>query len=317
MNLSLAPIRIGSRGSKLAIIQAEEVKLRLQQAWSELLAPGAIQIVQITTAGDWRPEHKERTFTSMGGNKSWFTKELQDALMAERIDIAVHSLKDVETRATDALKLSAVLPRADARDAFISKLAPSLDELPEGAVVGTASARRSAQIIARRPDLKIVPFRGNVDTRLRKLANGDVDAAILALSGMQRLGLVQEVTSIVEPEVILPAAGQGAIAVEIRRKDERCNTYTQAINDPRSWAPVTAERGFLRALDGSCSTPIGAHARWIDDATLRLDGLVARPDGSDLMRVDATGPAADAARMGEALGKSLRAKLPSGFFKAA
>jgi hydroxymethylbilane synthase len=317
MNLSLRPLRIGTRGSKLAIIQAEEVKLRLQEAWAELLAPGAIQITQITTSGDWRPEHKEKNFASMGGNKGWFTKELQEALMAERIDIAVHSLKDMETQITPALQLAAVLPRADPRDAFISKLASSLENLPAGAVVGTSSVRRAAQILARRPDLKIAPLRGNVDTRLRKLADGHVDAAVLAYSGLKRMGIIREITAIIDTATILPAAGQGAIALEIRSHDSLSHTYAQAINDINCWHAITAERAFLRALDGSCLTPIAALATSNDQTNLTLQGLVARRDGHDIQRVVASAPVAQAENLGLTLGRELRQKLPADFFHAA
>lgn len=311
-----SPFRLGTRGSKLALVQADEVRKTLIRAFPELAADGAIEIVPISTSGEWTPEQKERRFAEMGGNKGLFTKEIQEALLAKRIDLAVHSAKDMETVLPEGLEIAAFLPRSDTRDAFICKTAPSLEALPAGAVIGTSSLRRQAQILARRPDVKVVPFRGNVDTRLRKLAQKDVDATILALCGLQRMGISEEVACILDTETMLPAVGQGALAVEARADDARARELCAAINCAATMSCVAAERALLRALDGSCHTPVGALATLDQDGRVRMQSFVARADGTGIVRMQDDASASEAAAMGARMGAALRQKFPADFFAA-
>jgi hydroxymethylbilane synthase len=274
-----------------------------------------IEIIPIRTNGDWRPEQKEKRFLELGGNKGLFTKEIEDALLNDHIDLAVHSMKDVASVETPGLVLGAILPREDARDAFISHLVPTLQELPAGAAVGTASLRRQAQILALRPDLKIVPLRGNVGTRLDKMSQGAIDATLLAVAGLNRLGLHSRISSILPVETILPAASQGALGVEIRCEDNFMRDLLKPLDDPQTRACITAERAVMRAIDGTCHTPAGAYAK-LDGGTLTLEGLVAHADGSDMLRLSATGDAREADRIGEELGQALRKNSPAHIFAA-
>lgn len=306
-----APLRIGTRGSPLALAQAHETRARLAAAHPELSAEGAVEIVVIKTTGD---RILDRTLSEAGG-KGLFTKEIEEALAAGGIDLAVHSMKDVPTWLPDGLEIPTLLPREDTRDAFLSPRARTLDDLPEGAVVGTASLRRQAQVLARRPDLRVIPFRGNVQTRLRKLAEGEADATLLALAGLRRLGLEDRAASVLEPEAMLPAVAQGAIGIEIRASDERTRALLGPLGCAETTARVTAERALLAVLDGSCRTPIAALAR-LEGGVLRLDGLVASPDGARVFRVERTGAVADAAEIGADAGRELKGRLPDGFFRA-
>jgi hydroxymethylbilane synthase len=305
-------LRLGTRGSPLALVQAEDVRAKLFSAHAELRGETDIELVPIRTTGDWKPEQKERPFVEMDGGKDLFTKEIEDALLAGYIDMAVHSMKDVATILHDDVAIAALLERADPRDAFIGRTARTLDALPAGAVVGTSSLRRQAQILARRPDLKVTPLRGNVDTRLRKLADGSADATILAVAGMTRLGVAKRISSILETDVMLPSAAQGVIGVQIRRGDDEARRLAAALNSPTTAACVTAERALLKVLDGSCETPIGAYAQLQKDGSLKLSALIARPDGTDIVRGEKSADADKAAKLGEELGEDIRRRVPAG-----
>lgn len=302
-------LRIGTRGSPLALAQAHEVQARLAAAHG--LEAGAIEIRVIRTSGD---RIEDRPLSEAGG-KGLFTKEIEEELKAEEIDLAVHSSKDVPTFLPDGLVLAAFLRREDVRDAFVSPRAAGLRELAAGAVVGTASLRRQAQVLRLRPDLKVVPFRGNVQTRLRKLADGEVDATLLALAGLKRLGRPEVATSVLSLDDFLPAVGQGAIAVETRGGDKRVRQYLAALDDADTATALAAERAFLAALDGSCRTPIAGHA-WIEDGRLHLRGLVLRPDGSEAYETSRSGDRAEAAELGAEAGAELKARMPADFFVA-
>jgi len=309
-------LRLGSRGSPLALLQAEEVRNKILQAHPTWAVDGEIEIVPIRTTGDWRPEHKERSLMDMGGDKGLFTKEIDEALQANFIDMAVHSMKDVPTLLPDDLEFVAVLDRLDPRDAFLGRHVRTLDELPSGAVVGTSSLRRQAQILARRPDLVVKPLRGNIDTRIRKLNSGDADATLLAVAGMMRLGVTDRISSTLDTDVMLPSAAQGALGVEIRRDNEAIRSMLSAINMPQVATCIQAERALLRVLDGSCHTPIGALAEIQTDGTLKIDGLVAKPDGTAVIRLEHAGSIKDAENVGKELGAKLKKKMPANFFAA-
>ncbi len=295
------PLRIGTRGSPLALAQAETVR-------GLLATSGAADIVVIKTSGDLL---LDRALADAGG-KGLFTKEIDEALLGGRIDLAVHSLKDVPTWLPDGIVLAAVLEREDPRDAFISRKAKRLLDLPPGARIGTASLRRQAQILHRRPDLKVALLRGNVETRLRKLDDGAVDATLLALAGLKRLGRADAATAILEADEMLPAPGQGAIAVACRAADEGRRERLRALDHAASHDEIAAERAMLEVLDGSCRTPIAALAR-VAGGRLALKGLVAKPDGSRVVSGAREGNVADAARLGRDLGQYLRAEAGPGF----
>jgi hydroxymethylbilane synthase len=307
-------IRIGTRSSPLALIQAETIRDRLFAASPRLQAEADIEIVPIRTTGDWRPEHKDRRFIEMGGNKGLFTKEIEEALLGDHVDMAVHSMKDVASTLPPGLDIGAVLERADARDAFIGRAAHTLEELPKGAVVGTSSLRRQAQILAQRPDLRVVPLRGNVETRLKKLEDGLADATLLAVAGLTRLGFEARISSILSVSQMLPAAAQGALGVEIRAADHDMHALLASINHAPTLSCVTAERAVMRAIEGSCHTPAGAYATLTSAGQIAIEALVARADGSDLIRLAATGDARDADSIGEALGRDLRSRSPADLF---
>jgi hydroxymethylbilane synthase len=312
MAQSLTPIvRIGSRGSPLALVQAREVQSRLAKAGG--LDPAQIEIKVIRTTGD---VIQDRPLAEAGG-KGLFTKEIEEALLAGTIDLAVHSSKDMPTVLPEGLVLSAFLPREDPRDAFIGRnanpAAKTLRELPGGAVVGTASLRRQALVKHLRPDLKIVPLRGNVETRLRKLEAGDFDATILAVAGLKRLGLLAAATSFLDAEDFVPAVGQGAIGIETRDDDAKTRALVAAINDADTATALAAERAFLAVLDGSCRTPIGGHAR-ISGGRIHFRGLIAKTDGSEIFDVTREGRAGDAAKLGAEAGHDLKARAGAGFF---
>jgi hydroxymethylbilane synthase len=303
-------LRIGTRGSPLALAQAHEVRDRLAAAHG--IAPESIDLQIIRTSGD---RIQDRPLSEVGG-KGLFTKEIEEALLAGSIDLAVHSAKDMPTLLPDRLLLAAFLPREDVRDVFISRKARTLRDLPRDAVVGTASLRRQALARRLRPDVQVVTFRGNVQTRLRKLDEGEVDATLLALAGLKRLGLTEHATSILEIDEFLPAVGQGAIAIETRADDSATRKLLAAINHPATETALLAERAFLTVLDGSCRTPIAGHAR-LAGGELHFRGLIARPDGSESLETSRSGAAEDAARLGADAGNELKRRGGAGFFIAA
>jgi hydroxymethylbilane synthase len=273
------------------------------------IEPSRIVIEAIQTSGD---RIKDLPLADAGG-KGLFTKEIEEALATGRIDLAVHSSKDMTTVLPPGLVLSAFLPREDARDAFISRKATALAELPAGAVVGTASLRRAAMVKRLRPDLAIAPLRGNVETRLRKIEAGDADATLLAVAGLKRLGLLTAATAVLDIDEFLPAVGQGAIGIETRADDAKTRALVAKIDDADTASAVTAERAFLAVLDGSCRTPIGGHAR-IDKSGIRFRGLIVKPDGSAAFEVVREGPVAQAAALGADAGRELKARGGADFF---
>jgi hydroxymethylbilane synthase len=309
MAVSGSTINIGTRGSPLALVQAEMTKAALLTAHGTLKA-GDIQIVPIKTTGD---KVQDRTLSEIGG-KGLFTKEIEEALLDGRVDLAVHSMKDMPTFLPEGLVIAALLEREDPRDVLISAVADSIAGLPQGAVVGTAALRRQAQLLALRPDLKVQPLRGNVGTRLDKLARGEAAATLLALAGLKRLGRVDAATAILSTDVMLPAVAQGAIGIEIRADDARATSLVAPINHEPTAIAVTAERAMLAVLDGSCRTPIAAYAE-IFGTQLRLRGLIALPDGTESHRAEDTGNATleGAATLGRALGERLKALAGPGF----
>jgi hydroxymethylbilane synthase len=306
---SVAPLlmHIGSRGSPLALAQARAVRDRLAAALG--LDPEHIPIEAIRTTGD---KVQDRPLAQAGG-KGLFTKEIEEALIAGRIDLAVHSAKDVPTVLPAGLVLSACLPREDARDVFISAKVKSLRELPAGAAVGTASLRRQALVKRLRPDLQIVSLRGNVETRLRKLGAGEADATILALAGLKRLDLTGAVATVLDIDEFLPAVGQGAIVIETREDDDRTRALLASIDDADTATALAAERAFLRTLDGSCRTPIAGYATVAADA-LEFRGMILKPDGSECFECARRGARNDAAALGADAGRELKARGGADFF---
>ncbi len=300
------PLRIGTRGSALALAQAHETRARLMAAHG--LAEDAFEIVVIKTSGD---RIQDRPLSEVGG-KGLFTKEIEEALLDGRIDLAVHSSKDMPTVLPDGLALTAFLPREDVRDAFLSPKAKTLTDLPQGAVIGSSSLRRQAMIKRLRPDIEVVMYRGNLQTRLRKLAEGEVDATLLAAAGLRRLGLENEITSLLEVDEFVPAVGQGAICIESREDDEATLQKLAAIHDPDTQVRLDAERAFLAVLDGSCRTPIGGLAV-VEGDRLHFRGIVLKPDGSEVHEIQETGAVDDAAAIGRAAGEALKAKMGPGF----
>ncbi len=274
-----------------------------------LALSGGVEIVVIKTTGD---KIQDRALSEIGG-KGLFTKEIDEAMLEGRIDLAVHSMKDVPTWLPDGIELACILPREDPRDVFISRKAESLNELPPGCVVGTASLRRQAQILSLRPDLTVRVFRGNVQTRLRKLDEGEVDATLLALAGLKRLGMADVATSILETSDILPAVGQGAVGITCRADDQASHELLATIHHAETAACVAAERGLLEELDGSCRTPIAALATLLEGGVMALEGLLARPDGSEVLRAKREGDPAEAARMGRDAGSELAERAGPGF----
>jgi len=300
-------LRIGTRGSPLALVQAGEVRARLAAAHG--LAPERIDVEIIRTSGDMI---RDRPLSEVGG-KGLFTKEIEEALLAGRIDLAVHSAKDMPTVLPAGLAIVAVLPREDPRDVFISRRSATVRELPHGAVVGTASLRRQALVKHLRPDLAVVNFRGNVETRLRKLDAGEVDATLLALAGLKRLGRAAAATAVLPADEFLPAVGQGIIAIEARANDARTRALLAAIDDRDAATALRCERAFLAVLDGSCRTPIAGHAT-LHAGALRFRGLIARPDGSEVIEAARAGAAADADALGADAGAELKARAGADFF---
>jgi len=285
----------------MALYQAELVRDRLRAAHPELAAEGALELVPIRTTGD---RVQTRLLAEIGG-KGLFTKEIEEALLDRRIDLAVHSLKDMETILPPGLAIGCILPRDDPRDALVMRGGAGLADLPSGARIGTASLRRRAQLLRHRHDLAIVPMRGNVNTRLGKLDMGEVDALVLALCGLERLGKADLASEILSAETMLPAVGQGALAVECRGADDEVRALLTMLHDPDTAACVTSERAMLAALDGSCRTPIAGLAT-MDGDRLTLEALLLSQDGSAERRGQGSGPVADAQGIGTELGEQLR-----------
>ena len=295
-------IIIGTRGSRLALWQAEFVRAQLKEKHPQI----SVELEIIKTFGD---RQQNVSLTEIGG-QGVFVKELETALLEKRIDLAVHSLKDLPTVLPENLHISAVLKREDVRDALVvgkESNANSISDLPENAVVGTSSLRRASQIKNLRPDLQIKDLRGNVDTRIAKLDAGEYDAIILAAAGLKRLGCEHRITAFLSFDEMLPQVGQGALAIETRKDDSETNNLVAVLNDAETRACVEAERAFLRGLGGGCQFPIAAHAR-IEENEMRLEGLVAKPDGSEILRDARTGDSAKAKENGKALALRLLAK---------
>ena len=301
------PLKIGTRGSPLALWQAHEVRRCLMAAFD--LPETAFEVVVIKVTGD---QIQDKALREIGG-KGLFTREIEEALLDGSIDVAVHSMKDMPTLQPEGLVLDCYLKRADVRDAFVSPRFGSVDELPLGATVGSSSLRRRAQLALRRPDLKLVEFRGNVQTRMRKLEDGVADATFLAMAGLTRLGMQDVARSAIAPEEMLPAVAQGAIGIERRSADARVAGLLAAIHDRDTGLRLAAERAFLARLDGSCETPIAGLAMLSGD-DLWLRGEILRPDGSASLAGERRGPVADGAALGIALADELLTRAGPGFF---
>ncbi|MDY6971126.1 MAG: hydroxymethylbilane synthase [Thermodesulfobacteriota bacterium] len=288
--------RIGTRGSRLALTQSRIIKEKLEERY-----PGIrVELVKIKTTGD---KILDSPLSRIGG-KGLFVKEIEEALLEKRVDAAVHSLKDVPAELPDALTLSSFPEREDPRDALISREDQTLDQLPQRARVGTSSLRRAAQLLHLRPDLDIVPLRGNVDTRLGKLESGDLNAVVLAVSGLRRLGYADRITQIIPSEKILPAIGQGTLGLEVRRDDEQTINLLCFMNHEPTELAVVAERAFLRQLEGGCQVPMAALAR-LKSEKLRLQGMVAGLDGSIILEDEITGEKCQAEEIGVKLGNRM------------
>ncbi|MDF1727746.1 MAG: hydroxymethylbilane synthase [Sulfitobacter sp.] len=303
----LTPLKIGTRGSPLALAQAHETRERLSRAFE--LPFEAFTIVVIKTTGD---KIIDRPLKEIGG-KGLFTREIEDDLLSGAIDIAVHSMKDMPTLQPEGLVLETYLPREDVRDAFISPRARGLDDLAKGTVVGTSSLRRRAQLKLRRPDLEVVEFRGNLQTRLMKLDQGVAEATFLAMAGLNRLAMDEVPATAIQTDTMLPAVAQGAIGIERRKDDDRMAEMLAAIHDGPTGQRLAAERAFLATLDGSCETPIAGLAE-LDGDRLHLRGEVLRPDGSDLVDGARTCAIAEGAEAGADLARELLERAGEGFF---
>ncbi|GAB2232966.1 hypothetical protein Droror1_Dr00002179 [Drosera rotundifolia] len=309
----VALVRIGTRGSPLALAQAYETREKLIASNPDLGEEGAIEIVIIKTTGD---KILSQPLADIGG-KGLFTKEIDEALLNDEIDIAVHSMKDVPTYLPDKIILPCNLPREDVRDAFISSRAASLAELPSGSIVGTASLRRKSQLLHRYPSLNVLDnFRGNVQTRLRKLNEGTVQATLLALAGLKRLNMTETVTSILSIEEMLPAVAQGAIGIACRSDDDKMATYLASLNHEETRLAIACERAFLQALDGSCRTPIAGYAFKDEHGDCIFKGLVASTDGNTVLETSTKGLYAleDMVKMGKEAGDELLSRAGHGFF---
>ncbi|NBT30622.1 MAG: hydroxymethylbilane synthase [Rhodobacteraceae bacterium] len=311
MSISLpspdSPFRIGTRGSPLALAQAHETRSRLMAAFD--LPETAFEIVVIKVTGD---AIQDRPLNQIGG-KGLFTREIEEALADGSIDIAVHSMKDMPVEQPDGLILDCYLPREDVRDAFVSLKYSRLADLPQGATVGTSSLRRKAQLLVRRPDLTVVEFRGNVQTRLRKLSEGVAEATFLAMAGLNRLNMTEVPKSAIEPEDMLPAIAQGAIGIERRIADDRAASMLAAIHHAPTGQRLAAERAFLAALDGSCQTPIGGLAV-IEGDQIWLRGEIIRPDGSEVLTDEGCAALADGPDLGRAMAARLLRRAGPGYF---
>ncbi|WP_374398189.1 hydroxymethylbilane synthase [Tabrizicola sp.] len=301
------PLKIGTRGSPLALWQAHEVRRCLMEAFA--LPEAAFEVVVIKVLGD---QVQDKALREIGG-KGLFTREIEEALLSGAVDIAVHSMKDMPTLQPEGLVLDCYLKRADVRDAFVSPRYGSIAELPVGAVVGSSSLRRRAQLALRRPDLKLVEFRGNVQTRMRKLEEGVAEATFLAMAGLTRLGMLSVARGPIAPEEMLPAVAQGAIGVERRTDDARVAAMLAAVHDRETGLRLAAERAFLLRLDGSCQTPIAGLAV-VEGDQLWLRGEILRPDGSEAVAGERRGPVSEGAAIGRALAEELLERAGPGFF---
>ncbi len=302
-----APLKIGTRGSPLALAQAHETRLRLSKAFD--LSEDCFEIHVIKTTGD---RVLDRPLKEIGG-KGLFTREIEDAMLSGEIDIAVHSMKDMPVEQPGGLVLDTYLPREDVRDAFVSPHFEGLQALPEGTKVGTSSLRRKAQVLVKFPHLEVVEFRGNVQTRLKKLEDGVAGCTFLAMAGLNRLGQSEVAKGAIAPEDMLPAVAQGAIGIERRVDDTRVADMLAAIHDGPTGQRLAAERAFLAALDGSCETPIAGLAE-LDGGSIRLRGEILRPDGSESLEDEATAPIEDGAALGAELAHGLLKRAGEGFF---
>ncbi len=311
------PLKVGTRGSPLARAQTATFLALLQHFCPVLKGMDVFEEHIITTTGD---AVQDRPLAEIGG-KGLFAKEIHEALAEGRIDFAVHSLKDLETTLPPGISLACTLKREDARDVLVLPCShPGFDPaepyaaLPNGAVIGSASVRRQAQLKHARPDLNFALLRGNVGTRLAKIEAGEAAATLLAYAGLRRLGLQDRASIVLSPDLMVPSACQGIVGITVRTEDTELLAMLSGIEDPEAKAVATAERALLAALDGSCRTPIGGYARLLADGNLHLTGLVARTDGSFLLKRTITSPKADAARLGDELGQSLKADSPADIF---
>jgi hydroxymethylbilane synthase len=298
--LQMQRLKIGTRGSRLALAQAHETRARLMAAHG--YAEDDIEIVTILTTGD---RVRDRPLAEIGG-KGLFTKEIEEALLAGTIDLAVHSMKDMPAVLPEGLEISTLLPREDVRDAFISPAAASIAELAKGAVVGSSSVRRTAQLKRIRPDIEAVQFRGNVETRLRKLAEGVAQATFLACAGLNRLGLADKITAAVPVSEMLPAVAQGAIGIEISQRNDKIRKILEPLNHQATAIAIACERAFLAALDGSCRTPLAGHAT-IENGAIVFRGHSLTLDGVHCFETTRQGSASDAARLGRDAGEEVKA----------
>jgi hydroxymethylbilane synthase len=292
-------LRIGTRGSQLALFQANWVKDQLVRTHPEL----KVTLIKIKTTGD---KIQDAPLAKIGG-KGLFVKEIEEALIQKKIDLAVHSIKDVPTEFPKGLHLSVITKREDPRDVFISKGGKTLKDLPQGAKIGTSSLRRQAQLLHFRSDLELIPLRGNLDTRLKKLKTLNLDAIVLALAGVKRLGLEERISEIIPTDISLPAIGQGALGIETRMDDQVVEDQIRFLNDPDSSIAITAERAFLKKLEGGCQVPIAAFAQKVG-STLQIDGLVGTIDGKRLIRHHLEGPIEEAEPLGTQLAEILLVK---------
>ena len=289
-------LRIGTRGSKLALVQSEWVKKEMQSRYPEL----RVELVKIRTKGD---KIIDAPLSKVGG-KGLFVKEIEEALLKREVDLAVHSLKDVPAELHKGLQLSVYPKREDPRDALVSSLFRKVGDLPQGASVGTSSLRRSAQLLHMRPDLRIAPLRGNVDTRLRKLDSGELQAIVLAAAGLQRLGLSDRITALLSPDSVLPAIGQGVLGLEVRENDQKVQNLISFLNDLETELAARAERAFLKELEGGCQVPLAGYAR-VEKGRLVLDGMVAELDGSVILKRKLSGEKDKPEDLGLALARNL------------
>ncbi len=289
-------LRLGTRKSPLALAQAQQVRALLLDAWQDI----TVEIVHIVTSGD---KFLSQNLADIGG-KGLFTKEIEEGLLEGSLDIAVHSMKDMPTKLPDGLIIGGMLPREDPRDMLLGAGLKGLDDLPKGAVFGTSSLRRAAQVKIKRPDVQIVPFRGNVQSRLAKLERGEVQATMLAKAGLNRLGITDVEGAILPVEEFLPAIAQGAIGIECRKSDTKIQELLAPLAHKNTMLAVDCERAFLRVLDGSCRTPISGYAL-IENDSIFLRGLIAKPDGSSFKQAELRGSVQDAEAIGVDLGKRL------------
>lgn len=305
----MKPLRIGTRGSTLALAQAHETRDRLIAAHG--LSEADFEIVVLSTKGD---RVIDRPLSEIGG-KGLFTLELEEQLADGRLDIAVHSSKDMATKLPDGLGIVTCLEREDVRDAIIGRTAATLDDLPHGATVGTSSLRRQALVLRLRPDITVIGFRGQVETRLRKLEEGQADATLLAYAGLRRLGRPQIATAVMDPDDFPPAPGQGVICIEARLDDDRVKDFLAPINHADSFSALACERAFLAVLDGSCRTPIAGLAR-LTGTRLDFYGMVLTPDGTEYYDIRLDGSVEDASEIGRAAGADIRKRAGEAFFES-